>query len=54
MRDIYTVKEVAKILRVSEKTVYKIIRSGDLQAIRVRDQYRITADALRQYIRGGT
>lgn len=54
MREIYTVTETAKILRVSPKTVYRIIRSGDLQAIRVRGQYRVTAEALRQYLKGGT
>lgn len=52
MEAVYTVSEVARILRVSPRTVYKIIQAGELQAIRVRGQYRITADALQIYLQG--
>ncbi len=35
-----TVRETAAYLNVSEKTIYRWIRSGDLPAYRVHDQYR--------------
>ena len=35
-----TVKDVARLLSVSEKTVYRWIRQGDLPAYRVHEQYR--------------
>ena len=50
---VYTVKEVSDILRISTKTVYQIIKSGELCSIRVRSQIRITSSALEKYIQGG-
>lgn len=50
---VYTVEEVASILRVSTKTVYRLIKSGDIPAIRVRGQIRITNTALNNYLEGG-
>jgi excisionase family DNA binding protein len=32
-----TVQEVAQLMRVSSMTVYRLIRAGDLPAVRVRD-----------------
>ena len=49
----YTVKEIARILRVSEKTAYKLIRDQELPHLRVRGQIRITAKALDIYLQGG-
>lgn len=51
---VYTVQEVANLLKVSIKTVYNLVRDGDLASIRVRGQIRITSLALDEYIsRGG-
>jgi excisionase family DNA binding protein len=43
---IYTVKEVAAILRVAPKTVRKMIAAGEIRAFSVRDEYRIKQSAL--------
>ena len=50
---VYTVQEVAQVLKVSSKTIYNLIHTDDLQAICVRGQYRITSQALAEYLRGG-
>ena len=50
---VYSVKQVAEILQVSSKTVYQIIKDGDIDKIQVRGQIRITSTALEDYIRGG-
>ena len=36
-----TVAEVAAIMRVSNMTVYRLIKNGDLPALRVGKNYRI-------------
>ena len=36
--------EVAELLRVSTMTVYRLIKSGDLAAVRVGKSYRIRED----------
>jgi excisionase family DNA binding protein len=48
-----TVAEVAGVLRVSAMTVYRLIRSGDLPALRIGKSYRIRQGALDQYLATG-
>jgi excisionase family DNA binding protein len=42
-----TIFETATILRVSKQTVYRLVRAGDLEAIRVGRSFRIPAHAVR-------
>lgn len=48
-----TVREVAEVMRVSNMTVYRLIRSGELGATRVGRSYRIWEDDVRSYLRRG-
>lgn len=50
MQEMYSIKEVAEILKVSTKTVYKHIWSGKLKALKAGRQYRITKEALEDYL----
>lgn len=50
---VYTAHEVAKLLKVSDKTLYRVIQAGELPVIWVRGQIRITAQALDEYLKGG-
>ena len=43
---VYTVKEVAAWLRVSEKTIRKMIGQGRIDAFLVGDEYRISQSSL--------
>ena len=45
-----TVGEVAKHLRVSNMTVYRLVNSGQLAAVRVGRGYRIREDDVRKYL----
>ena len=45
-----TVAEVAVVMRVSRMTVYRLIRRGDLQAIRVGRNYRVREADLSSYL----
>lgn len=44
-----TVREVADAMRVSTMTVYRLIRSGALPAIRVGKHFRIRVGDLERY-----
>lgn len=46
----FTVAEVARQLRVSNMTVYRLIKSGQLPAVRVGRGYRIRDDDVRKYL----
>lgn len=45
-----TVAEVAAGMRVSNMTVYRLIKSGELPAVRVGKGYRIRASELHRFL----
>ena len=45
-----TVAEVAAQLRVSNMTVYRLIKAGELGALRVGKSYRIREDDIDRYL----
>lgn len=45
-----TVREVAETMRVSTMTVYRLIRAGELPAIRVGKHFRIRVEDLDTYL----
>lgn len=45
-----TVAEVAALMRVSKMTVYRLIRQGDLPAVRVGRGYRIREEDVHRYL----
>jgi excisionase family DNA binding protein len=45
-----TVGEVATVMRVSNMTVYRLIKSGQLSAIRVGKNYRIRRSDVERYL----
>lgn len=45
-----TVAEVARRLRVSNMTVYRLVKSGELSAVRIGRGYRIREDDVRKYL----
>ncbi len=46
-----TVAEVAGIMRVSRMTVYRLVHSGELPAVRVGKSYRVPQKAVDDYLR---
>ncbi len=48
-----TVAEVAEVLRVSNMTVYRLIKAGELPALRVGKNYRIREGDLEAYLATG-
>jgi excisionase family DNA binding protein len=45
-----TVNEVADLLRVSRMTIYRMIRQGDMAAIRVGRNYRLREEDVHSYL----
>lgn len=48
---VYTVDEVAYTLRVSSETVYRMIRKGEIRALKVGRNYRIPEQSLVHFFR---
>jgi excisionase family DNA binding protein len=45
-----TVQEVAELMRVSTMTVYRLIKSGDLPAVRVGRSFRVRDEDVDAYL----
>ena len=46
---VYTVTEVAKMLKVNRNFVYKLIKDGELEAVRI-GSIKVRRDALDRYV----
>ena len=53
MTELLTVKETAAYLRTSLQQVRRMIREGDLFAVKVGREYRIPLSALAEFLEGG-
>lgn len=51
---IYTVQEITEILGISRKTIQKYVRQGDIKAIRLGNQLRITEQAFIDFLESKT
>ena len=47
-----TVTEVAGHMRVSKMTVYRLIQTGELAAVRVGRSFRVLSTVLFEYLKG--
>ncbi|MEV4556708.1 helix-turn-helix domain-containing protein [Kitasatospora sp. NPDC088391] len=45
-----TVAEVASVMRVSKMTVYRLVHSGELPAIRVGRSFRVPEQKVHEYL----
>jgi excisionase family DNA binding protein len=45
-----TVAEVAQVMRVSKMTVYRLVHSGELPAVRVGRSFRVPEDEVNKYL----
>jgi excisionase family DNA binding protein len=48
---VYTPAEVAKILKLSQETIRRKMRSGELKAYKEGRLWRITTESISQYIK---
>ena len=47
-----TVAEVADVLRVSKMTVYRLVHSGEMPAVRFGRSFRVPEEAVASYLKG--
>lgn len=48
-----TVREVAEMLRVHQRTAYRLITSGSIKAIKIGSQWRVPERALMDFLEKG-
>jgi excisionase family DNA binding protein len=52
IEDLYEMSQVAQILRCSRKTIYRLISSGRLGAVRWGRSYRFRRQDVQEFVRG--
>ncbi len=48
--EVLTIKEVAALLKLAEKTVYAMANAGEIPAFKIRGQWRIKRTELDQWL----
>lgn len=51
---VYTLDEVADILKLTKRTLYNYIKAGTLHAVKVGKYWRVSSEALQDFISTGT
>lgn len=51
---VYTLDEVADILKVTRRTLYTYVKEGKLPAVKMGKYWRVTQDSLQAFISTGT
>lgn len=52
--EVYTLKEIEDLLHVTRRTLYNWIKGGKLRAFRIGKEWRVTRDALEEFLETGT
>ena len=50
---VYTLEEVADILKVTRRTLYTYIKEGKLPAVKMGKYWRVTEENLKQFLNTG-
>lgn len=54
VKEIYTLHEVEELLKVTQRSLYNFIKDGRLKAFKAGREWRVTEEALNDFMRGGT
>ena len=49
---VYTTEDLAEILQIEIRSVYKLLRSGELKGKKVASKWRVTENQLKEYLEG--
>ncbi|ACU77734.1 DNA binding domain protein, excisionase family [Catenulispora acidiphila DSM 44928] len=47
---LYTVKETGLVLRTSRTTVYRLMKAGEIEGVRIKGSRRFTVRSVEQYV----
>lgn len=50
-KDILTLKELQELLHIGKNTALKLVQSGEIEAFRVGNQWRVLRESVTKYIK---
>lgn len=51
---VYTLDEVAEILKITRRTLYTYVKEGKLKAVKIGREWRVSETALQDFLNKGT
>jgi excisionase family DNA binding protein len=51
---VYTLDEVAEVLKITRRTLYTYVKEGKLKAVKIGREWRVSEAALQDFINKGT
>lgn len=51
---LYTIERISEILKVTKRTIYNYIKSGDLKAVKIGKYWRVKHSDLEEFVNTGT
>ena len=54
MKKIYTIRDIEELLKTNRQTIYKYIRFGDLQGVKIGRTWRFTEENVNDFLKKGT
>lgn len=51
---LYTPEEAAQLLKVTRRSIYTYLKSGNLEAVKIGNGWRISQEALEKFLSQGT
>ena len=51
---VYTLDEVAEVLKITRRTLYTYVKEGKLKAVKIGREWRVSEAALQDFIDKGT
>ena len=50
-KDVLTLKELQELLHIGKNTALRLVQSGEIEAFRVRKQWRVMRESVMKYIK---
>lgn len=47
---VYSVEELTELLQVTQRTIYNYIKGGNLKAVKIGKYWRVTEEALKEFL----
>lgn len=51
--EMYTLKEVCEMLRISRRTIYNLLKDGKLKGVKVGREWRFSREQIEEFLRNG-
>ena len=51
---VYTLDEVAEVLKITRRTLYTYVKEGKLKAVKIGHEWRVSETALQDFLNKGT